>query len=139
MKLWHVPLRLATGAYILEQGISKLEVDEQSAHWFQERGAMVYPGIFADMEPMDFVKVLRKSEIALGAALLLPFVPAGLAGAGLMVFAGSLMRLYMKAPGMRREGSVRPTQQGVGLAKDSWMFGIGLALVLDALRDGKSR
>jgi hypothetical protein len=30
-RLWHVPVRLATGAVILDQGLSKLEVDEEAA------------------------------------------------------------------------------------------------------------
>ena len=34
---------------------------------------------------------------------------------------------------MRREGSLGPTQQGIALAKDSWMLAIGAALILDAL------
>jgi hypothetical protein len=34
---------------------------------------------------------------------------------------------------MRREGSPFPTQQGVPLAKDAWMLGIGLGLIIDDL------
>jgi hypothetical protein len=36
---------------------------------------------------------------------------------------------------MREEGSLRPTQQGVPLAKDVWMLGIGATLIVDALTD----
>ena len=36
---------------------------------------------------------------------------------------------------MRREGSLRPTQQGVPLAKDAWLVGIGAGLMLDGLTD----
>jgi hypothetical protein len=32
---------------------------------------------------------------------------------------------------MRQDGSLRPTQQGIPLAKDAWMVGIGLALMVD--------
>ena len=49
------------------------------------------------------------------------------------------MRFSVKArhlpPGMRKEGSPFPTQQGVPLAKDVWMIGIGLGLVIDDLTD----
>jgi hypothetical protein len=31
---------------------------------------------------------------------------------------------------MRQEGSLRPTRQGIPLAKDSWLLGIGTSLVL---------
>jgi hypothetical protein len=34
---------------------------------------------------------------------------------------------------MREPGSVWPTQDGVPLAKDSWMVGIGLGMILDGL------
>ncbi len=35
---------------------------------------------------------------------------------------------------MRREGSVRPSQQGTAIAKDVWLLGIGLGLVADSFR-----
>ena len=140
-KLWHVPVRLATGAIILDQGLLKLKADEDTVKWLHGQAAQAFPQ-FADMEPKDFVQLLSASEIALGAALLgIGFIPSSLAGLGLSIFAGSLTRLYLTAPGTRREGTVAPSQQGVGLAKDSWMLAIGTALVLDALfgSSGKRR
>jgi len=132
-KLWHVPVRLATGAIIVDQGLQKLGADEDTAKWLHGQAVQAFPQ-FADMEPKDFVQLLSASEIALGAALLgIGFIPSSLAGLGLSIFAGSLTRLYLTAPGTRREGTVAPSQQGVGLAKDSWMLAIGTALVLDAL------
>ena len=71
--------------------------------------------------------------MALGTALLLPVVPAALAGASLTAFSAGLLGLYVKTPGMRREHSLRPSQQGTALAKDVWMMAIGLGLVADAL------
>jgi hypothetical protein len=139
-KLWHVPVRLATGAIILDQGLLKLGADEDTVKWLHGQASQVFPQ-FADMEPKDFVQLLSTSEIALGIALLgIGFVPSGVAGLGLGIFGGSLTRLYLKSPGTRREGSIAPSQQGVGLAKDSWMLAIGTALVLDALfGSGKRR
>ena len=132
-KLWHVPVRLATGAIIVDQGLQKLAADEDTAKWLHGQAAKAFPQ-FADMDPKDFVQLLSASEIALGAALLgIGFVPSSLAGLGLTLFGGSLTRLYLAAPGTRREGTVAPSHQGVGLAKDSWMLAIGLALVLDSL------
>jgi hypothetical protein len=32
---------------------------------------------------------------------------------------------------MRQEGSIRPSQEGIGLAKDVWLLGAGMTLVLD--------
>ena len=132
-KLWHVPVRLATGAIIVDQGLQKLGADEDTAKWLHGQAVQAFPQ-FADMDPKDFVQLLSASEIALGAALLgIGFVPSSLAGLGLSVFAGSLTRLYLTAPGTRRDGGVAPSQQGIGLAKDSWMLAIGLALVLDSV------
>ena len=132
-KLWHVPVRLATGAIILDQGLLKLGADEDTAKWLHGQAAVAFPQ-FAEMEPKEFVQLLSTGEIALGAALLgIGFVPSGLAGLALGVFGGSLTRLYLSAPGTRREGTIAPSQQGIVLAKDSWMLAIGTALVLDAL------
>jgi hypothetical protein len=132
-KLWHVPVRLATGAIIVDQGLQKLGADEDTAKWLHGQAVNAFPQ-FADMDPKDFVQLLSAGEIALGAALLgIGFVPSSLAGLGLSIFGGSLTRLYLKAPGTRREGSIAPSQQGIGLAKDSWMLAIGAALILDAL------
>ena len=86
-------------------------------------------------QPADFVRLLAVSEITLGAALLLPVVPAAVAGAGLTAFSGGLLGLYARTPGLRKQGSPFPTQQGIPLAKDAWMMGIGLGLVIDDLTD----
>ena len=132
-KLWHVPVRLATGAIIVDQGLQKLGADEDTAKWLHGQAVQAFPR-FADMDPKDFVQLLSASEITLGAALLgIGLIPSGLAGLGLSAFGGSLTRLYLRAPGTRREGSVAPSHQGIGLAKDSWMLAIGVALVLDSV------
>jgi hypothetical protein len=132
-KLWHVPVRLATGAIILDQGLLKLKADDDTAKWLHDQAVHAFPQ-FAEMEPKEFVQLLSAGEIALGTALLgIGLVPSSLAGLALGVFGGSLTRLYLKAPGTRREGTIAPSQQGVGLAKDSWMLAIGTALVLDAV------
>ena len=132
-KLWHVPVRLATGAIILDQGLLKLKADDDTAKWLHDQAVHAFPQV-AEMEPKEFVQLLSAGEIALGTALLgIGLVPSSLAGLALGVFGGSLTRLYLKAPGTRREGSIAPSQQGVGLAKDSWMLAIGTALVLDAV------
>ena len=132
-KLWHVPVRLATGAIILDQGLLKLKADDDTAKWLHGQAVQAFPQ-FADMEPKEFVQLLSACEIALGSAVLgIGLVPSSLAGLALGVFGGSLTRLYLKAPGTRREGTIAPSQQGVGLAKDSWMLAIGTALVLDSV------
>jgi hypothetical protein len=125
-----VPSRLVTGGFILNSGISKLEADDETAAMLHGMAAGTYP-FLAAMKPKDFVRLLSAAEIALGTALLVPIVPAWLAGAGLTAFSGGLVGLYLRTPGMTKEGSVLPTQQGIALAKDIWMLGIGVSLVID--------
>jgi hypothetical protein len=130
MKLSHIPLRLATGAFILNAGYSKRNLDKDSAARMQGMGAKVYPQL-ARMEPETFGKLLSYAEMTLGATLLAPFVPSRLAGLGLGLFSGSLLTMYRRIPEMTLEDGIRPSQQGTVLAKDVWMFGIALALILD--------
>jgi hypothetical protein len=133
-KLWHVPVRLATGAFILNSGLSKRNADKEAAERLHGFASGAYPQ-FQDTSPEQFAKMLSTGEIVVGAALLTPFVPTDVAGAALTGFAASLGRLYWRSPGMHEEGSLRPTLQVTVLAKDAWMLGIGSALVLDALTD----
>lgn len=57
------------------------------------------------------------------------------AGTALTAFSAGLLGLYLRTPAMREEGSLRPSQQGMAIAKDIWMFGIGLTLLIDGLED----
>ncbi|WP_427891801.1 hypothetical protein ACQHIV_04120 [Kribbella sp. GL6] len=59
----------------------------------------------------------------------------GLAGAGLTAFSAGLAGLYLRTPGLRCPGSLRPTDQGVPIAKDVWLLAIGTALVVGNLDD----
>jgi hypothetical protein len=131
-RLRRAPSRVVTGAFILNSGISKLGGNEETANAIHGMAAGAYPQL-AKVEPKLFLKGLAVGEIALGAALLLPIVPAGLAGLGLVGFSGGLLGMWWRTPGMHQEGSPRPTQQGTAVAKDIWMLGIGAGLVIDAI------
>jgi hypothetical protein len=133
-KLRRSPGRLAAGAFVLNAGIGKWSVDEETAARLHGMAAGTYP-FLAKIKPADFVKLLAAGEIAIGTALLLPVVPAGLAGLALTGFSGGLLGMYLNTPGLRIGNTVRPSQQGTALAKDVWMLAIGLALVLDDLTD----
>jgi hypothetical protein len=134
VKLRHLPPRIATGAYILSSGLDKRDVDEATASGLHGMAAGAYP-FFAKMPPRRFVKLLSTAEIALGAALLVPLVPTALAGAALTAFSAGLVGLYLRTPGLRREGTVRPTQGGIPFAKDVWLLGIGLGFLVDEATD----
>ncbi|MCO1594312.1 hypothetical protein M8C17_03960 [Micromonospora sp. RHAY321] len=136
MKLAHLPLRVSIGAYILNSGLTKRNLEGEAAQGMHGMAVAAVPQL-GQLEPARFAKLLSYSEMALGAALIAPFVPATLAGLGLTAFGVGLVQLYLKTPGMREAGSVRPTQQGSGLAKDVWLVGAGLTLVLEGLTHGR--
>lgn len=133
----NLPIRAAAGAYIVNAGLNKLRADKDTqarVHGFAS-GSFPY---FENLAPEQFVTSLGATEVTIGSALLSPFIVGdGLAGIALTAFAGGLLRLYMKTPGLREEGSVRPTQDGTAIAKDAWLAGIGLTLMVSSL--GKNR
>jgi hypothetical protein len=131
-KIRRAPLRAATGAFILNAGLGKLRAGEEAAQGIHGMATGTYP-FLAPIEPPKFLKLVGASEVALGGALLSPFVPAGLAGTALTGFSGALLNMYWRTPGMHEPNSPRPTQQGTAIAKDVWMLGIGVALMLDAM------
>ena len=94
-----------------------------------------YPFLKA-VPPRRFLKLLAAAEIGLGTALLVPLVPAGVAGAALTGFAGGLLGLYLRTPGMHSR--LRPTQQGTPIAKDVWLLGIGVGLLADEVAERRS-
>ncbi|MGW7003299.1 hypothetical protein ACWGCW_10825 [Streptomyces sp. NPDC054933] len=127
-----LPLRLPVGAFFLSSGLTKRGADEETARTLHGFATGTYP-FLGKLDPQRFVRLLSAGELALGAALLVPVVPAAVAGAGLTAFSLGTLGLYLRTPGMRQPGSLRPTEQGVPLAKDVWMVGIGLSLLLDGL------
>jgi uncharacterized membrane protein YphA (DoxX/SURF4 family) len=132
-RLRRAPLRLTTGVFILSTGLDKWQGDEQTAAQIHGFAGGTYP-FLKGIEPTTFLRLLAAGEIALGSALLLPVVPAALAGAALTGFSAGLLGLYLRTPGMRRgPKDLRSTPQGLPLSKDVWMLGAGLALVVDGL------
>ncbi|MEA5456330.1 DoxX family membrane protein [Sinomonas sp. JGH33] len=129
----HAILRLATGAYMINSGVSKLSLDEESAEAIQNMAANAIPQV-KQIPAATFGKALAASEIALGSALVLPFVPTKLAALGLTAFGVGLVATYAKTPGLTHADGVRPTPAGVAMAKDSWLAAIGLALLVDRKR-----
>ena len=132
MKLSHLPVRTATGAFILNSGLSKRNLEGQAVEQMHGWASSAIPAL-GRIKPPVFVRLLSGAEMALGTALLVPVMPSAVVGLGLVGFSAGLLGLYLKTPGMRQEGSIRPTEQGTGLAKDVWLLGTGLTLVLDDL------
>lgn len=130
--------RISAGAFILNSGLGKRGADEQTAAGLHGFAAGTYP-FLKSLQPRQFVRLLSTSEIAVGAMLLTPFVPTAVAGATLTVFSGGLLGLYLRTPGMRKPHSLAPTEQGLAIAKDSWLLGIGIGLLTRGTVDRQLR
>ncbi len=130
--------RISAGAFILNSGLGKRGADEGTAAGLHGFATGTYP-FLKGVDPATFVKVLAYSEIAVGTALLTPFVPTAVAGAALTAFSGGLLGLYLNTPGMRKPGSLAPTQEGLTVAKDVWLLGIGIGLLTRGTIDREPR
>jgi hypothetical protein len=130
--------RISAGAFILNSGLGKRGADEGTAAGLHGFATGTYP-FLKSVDPATFVKVLAYSEIAVGTALLTPFVPTAVAGAALTAFSGGLLGLYLNTPGMRKPGSLAPTQEGLTVAKDVWLLGIGIGLLTRGTIDREPR
>ncbi|MCX4547054.1 hypothetical protein [Streptomyces sp. NBC_01565] len=129
-----LPLRLTAGTFFLNSGISKLGADEATAEGLQQFAATTYP-FLGKQDAQKFARLLSVGELAIAAALLVPVVPAAVAGAAVTAFSVGTLGLYLRTPGMREEGSLRPTEQGIALAKDVWLLGIGISLIADGVNE----
>ena len=66
-------------------------------------------------------------------------MPTVVAGAALTGFSAALLGMYLRTPALTRDDGVRPSQDGIGVAKDVWMLGIGLSMLVDGLGRLRSR
>ncbi|MGY1773063.1 hypothetical protein [Blastococcus sp. SYSU D00813] len=130
--------RLSAGAFILNSGLGKRGADEATAAGLHGFASSTYP-FLKKVEPAQFAQGLAAAEIGIGAALLTPFVPTAVAGLLLTGFSGGLLGLYLNTPGMRKEGSLAPTQEGLAVAKDVWLLGIGVGLLTRGIVDRTPR
>jgi hypothetical protein len=132
LKLRNVPTRAVTGVYILHTGWEKWHGDDERAAGVHAMAANAFP-VFSSMTAPAFLRTLSVGELAVGAALLAPFVPTAVAGAALTGFSGALVAMYLRTDALHRPGSLWPTPQGIAVSKDSWLLAIGLGLIADGL------
>lgn len=122
------PARVFPGLVFLNSGIGKLGIDEEGGKGLQDFAGTALP--FVKKVPAKiFGRVLAGAEVATAAALLTPLVPNRVAGAALTAFGAGFTAMYLRTPGLTEEGSVRPTDQGLPMLKDTWLLGTGLALM----------
>lgn len=129
MRLSNAILRAIPGAFILNSGIGKIGMPKEMAEALQSAAVKGVPQ-FEDLSPEQFGKLLTAAEIGIGGALLAPVVPTRVAGLALGGFAAGMMAMYFKTPEMTEEDGIRPSQDGIALAKDSWLAAIAAALIL---------
>lgn len=127
-------LRTAAGAFILNSGINKTKMDEGTYGYLKGMASAATPAV-NKLSDKQFGKGLSAAEIALGAALLCPIVPAKLAGLGLTAFGAGLTAMYLNTDEYTEADGIRPTQEGTPFAKDIFLVSSGLALLLS--RKGK--
>ncbi|MDN5605020.1 MAG: hypothetical protein L0G59_06330 [Kocuria sp.] len=136
--LSNLALRAIPGAFILNSGYGKLNLDEQTAGQLQSMAANAFPAV-KDLDAETFGKALAYSEFVVGGALVIPVVPSRVAGLALGAFAGGLLTMYFKTDEMTEEDGIRPSQAGTAVAKDSWIAAIALALILQSKGKKKNK
>ncbi len=124
------PLRLTAGAFVLNSGVSTFSATDEKTTKLQASAAKLLPQI-ERMDPRTFAKVLGASEVTLGTALMLPIVPAAVAGLGLTAFAASMLATRPATNGQHADTDTETTL--VPNATEAWMLGSGVSLLLDAL------
>lgn len=129
MSIANLVLRAVPGAFVLNSGIGKLGMDEGTAAYLQQAAAKGVPSV-GEMTPEQFKKFLSYGEIAVGGALLAPFVPTRVAGAALGALSAGFLAAYFRTPEMTQDDGIRPTQEGTAVAKDMWLAAIAVALML---------
>lgn len=138
MSLAQLPLRLTTGAFVLNSGIAKLSLTDEEAEGLQQMASNGVP-VLADMSPAAFRRFIAATEIGVGAAQLIPKVPGWVSGSLLGAFSLGMLNMYLNTPGMTQDDGVRPTQEGTSVAKDVWMLGAGAAMIVDSMLNTSSR
>ena len=138
IKTRDLPGRISTGAYILHAGLETWRVDEAHAQGLHAVASGAFP-FLRRITPTRFGRLLAVGEVATGAALLTPLVPARWAGGALTMFSGALVAMYLRTPAMHRPGSVWPTPAGIAVSKDVFMLGIGVGLLVEAASESNSR
>jgi uncharacterized membrane protein YphA (DoxX/SURF4 family) len=131
LKAGDLPGRIATGAFILHSGWEKWHAGQEQAERTHATAAGAYP-FLGKLPPQRFMRMLAVGEMTVGSLLLAPVVPTGVAGAALTGFSGALVGMYVRTPALHRPHSVWPSPNGIAVAKDSWMLGLGLGYLIDA-------
>lgn len=139
-RIAHFFTRTVPGAFIANSGVGKLGMPAEASAGLQQYAATGVP--LVKVLPADkFGTILGASEIALGAAMAIPAIPNRIAGVGLTAFSAGLLSLYFANPENTKADRIRPTDEGLGLAKDVFMLSLGVGLIAqgDAKQEKKAK
>jgi hypothetical protein len=128
---WWWPLRITFGLFFLHTALAKRELDERGKKDLHRFAKAAYPPL-NKLTPAQFVAGMKVAETTVAGSLLVPVVPAPVGAAALTAFGAGLLGTYARVPGLRRDGSIRPTEFGLSIAKDSWMVAAGTTVLLEA-------
>lgn len=130
MRLSNAPIRVTAGTYILNAGVAKLRSRQGSSN-LHELATMAYP-VVAGVDEDRFWRMVGTVETVLGSALLVPFVRPRLVGAVLLAYAAWSLGMDARLEYFRLGPSdPRPSHEGLGVAKDVWLAGIAVNLLLE--------
>jgi ElaB/YqjD/DUF883 family membrane-anchored ribosome-binding protein len=118
--LRRAPLRLTTGALVINSGISQFNADAEASAKLHQTASKYVPQL-ERLDPQVFSKMVAAGQLTVGAALLVPIVPSVAAGLGLSLLGGSLAATKWRTDGMQT-----PTE-------DVLLAGSGVSLLLDSL------
>jgi hypothetical protein len=124
VKAWQLPPRLITGVYFLNAGLSKRDADDATAGQLHGFASGTYP-VLGKLEAKRFTGLLSTAEIAIGAALVVPVVPAWLAGAGLTALPWARSACTCGPPACARRVRCAPPSRASRLPRTPGWLGSG--------------
>jgi hypothetical protein len=102
-------------------GLAKRGADDATAGQLHGFAAGTYP-VLGKLDAKRFTSLLSTAEIAIGTALVVPVVPAWLAGTGLTAFALGTLGLYLRTPACdRRVRCVPPSRASPWPRTPGWL------------------
>ncbi len=117
----------------MNSGLNKLNGEDEYLEHVFGMAVTAYP-ILDAVGSTRFSKLFGSLEVLIGTLLLIPLIPDAVAGTVMLPFSAGLAGLYLRIPGMRADKSVRPTSQGIAMAKDLWLLGISLSLITSQVK-----
>ena len=138
VKAGHLPQRIAAGAFILNSGIGKLSADEETAAQLHGFAAGAYP-FLAKLKPGTSSGSWRRARSRSARRCCCPSSRPPSRARGWRRSPAACSACTPGRPACARKAAPSRPSRESPLAKDAWMMGIGLGLVIDDLTDRRAR